>query len=188
MLDADLDHQIVVVEYDPGWPQAYERERAAICQALGDLIVDIQHIGSTAIPGLRAKPVIDVLVAVSEFADIAEYARRLEPLGYQHMTHANEVVRIFFRKGLPRTHHLHIVEDGSWEHRRLLLFRNYLLTHPDTADAYESLKRDLAERFAGNRPQYTESKTGFVEEIILLADAENVAREEGALTRIPCQG
>jgi len=186
MLDSHLDNHILVVEYDPAWPGAFEREKAAVCAAMADLIVDIQHIGSTAIPGLHAKPVIDVLIAVPHFTAMQEYARRLAPLGYRHQTQPMESVRIFFRKGLPRTHHLHIVEDGSDEHRRLVLFRDYLLKHPEIATAYEDLKQELAERFADSRPQYTESKTDFVESIVALAVAENQEQESGLLARTSC--
>jgi GrpB-like predicted nucleotidyltransferase (UPF0157 family) len=147
MLDDYLDDdRVVIVEYDPHWPAAFEQEKSAVCAVLSVLPTDIQHIGSTAIPGLRAKPVIDLLVAVSSFAPVAEYEQRLEPLGYVHIVQPNEPVRIFFRKGSPRTHHLHIVEDGSCEHHRLIRFRDYLLRHPETALAYEDLKRDLAVR------------------------------------------
>jgi GrpB-like predicted nucleotidyltransferase (UPF0157 family) len=186
MLDATQDDHVVVVNYDPTWPAAYERERAALCRALGAVITDIQHIGSTAIPGLQAKPVIDILAAVRRFEPVEVYAACLEPLGYRHMSHPNEAERIFFRKGAPRTHHLHIIEDGSWEHRRLILFRNYLLKHPQTTEAYEALKRDLAARFGNNRPLYTESKTTFILDTIRQADAENQAQEGGRLLRTPC--
>jgi len=176
MLDAHLDNdQVVIVEYDPRWPVAYTEEKIAVCAALTGMLTDIQHIGSTAIPGLRAKPVIDLLVIVPRFEAIPAYAQRLEPLGYTHSYQPMEPVRIFFRKGQPRTHHLHIVEDGSYECRRLLLFRNYLLQHPETAFEYEALKRELAERFAEDRPRYTESKTDFIQGVIALADAENNA-------------
>jgi GrpB-like predicted nucleotidyltransferase (UPF0157 family) len=180
------DDRVYIAEYDPRWPLAFAKEKSAICAVFPGPVTDVQHIGSTAIPGLRAKPVIDILVAVPSFMPIAAYAERLEPLDYRHMTHANESVRIFFRKGMPRTHHLHIVEDGSQEHRRLVLFRDYLLRHPETVVAYEELKRDLAARFAGNRPQYTESKTDFIQEIISLAVAENDAIERGHPERTTC--
>jgi GrpB-like predicted nucleotidyltransferase (UPF0157 family) len=184
--DAPLDDQVVVVDYDPAWPAAFERERAAVCCALTGHVVDLQHIGSTAIPGLRAKPVIDLLAAVERFDTIESYEQRLESLGYQHIVQPHEAVRIFFRKGMPRTHHLHLVELDSWEHRRLILFRNYLLAHPDTAEAYEELKRDLARRYADNRPMYTESKTEFIERIIAQADAEARSKGENALPPSPC--
>jgi len=188
MLDDHLDDdRVVIVEYDPRWPAAFEQEKSAVCAALSVLPTDIQHIGSTAIPGLRAKPVIDLLVAVSGFAPVAEYEQRLEPLGYVHIVQPNEPVRIFFRKGSPRTHHLHIVEDGSCEHHRLIRFRDYLLRHPETALAYEDLKRHLAVRFALDRPRYTESKTDFIQGVIALADAELAeAEESGQQARTPC--
>ncbi len=187
MLDAHHDNdQVVIVEYDPRWPAAFAEEKTAVCAALKGMLTDIQHIGSTAIPGLRAKPVIDLLVMVSRFSPILEYAQRLEPLGYTHSYQPLEPVRIFFRKGAPRTHHLHIVEDRSDECRRLLLFRDHLLRHPETAVAYEALKRDLAERFALDRPRYTKSKTEFIQSIIALATAETRASATDELRLTPC--
>lgn len=164
---------VVIVEYDPHWPEAYREEAERIAEVLEHDFVDIQHVGSSAVPGLAAKPVIDVMVAVEHFKSIEEYSRRLAPLGYQHMTHPAEAVRIFFRKGLPRTHHLHIVEYGTREYRRHLLFRDYLRRHPEAAQAYEQLKRELADRFATDRPTYTESKTDFIRSVVALALAEN---------------
>ena len=166
--------EVVITEYDSRWPAAYEREKALICQALGDLILDIQHVGSTAVPGLVAKPVIDILVAVAHFEAVEGYARRLSPLGYQHISHPDDAVRLFFRKGTPRTHHLHIVEYGTAEHRRHLLFRDYLRLHGDTARAYARLKWELASRFAANRPMYTESKTDFVHSVVAMAERERI--------------
>ncbi len=174
MSESGASDDVVIVDYDHRWPTAYEQEKALICQTLGDVILDIQHVGSTAVPGLCAKPVIDILVAVARFDAVEEYSRRLSPLGYQHVSHPDDAVRLFFRKGMPRTHHLHIVEYGTEEHRRHLLFRDYLHAHGDAAREYETLKRELASKFAANRPLYTESKTDFIRSVVVLAEGEQM--------------
>jgi len=173
MANDDQGERVVIVDYDYQWPTAFEQEKALLAQALDHDFVEIHHIGSTSVPGLAAKPIIDILVVVPRFAPLEEYRRRLEPLGYHHKFHLNEPVRLFFyNKGPQRTYHLHIVEYGTWEHRRHLLFRDYLRTHPDIAQEYERLKRRLASKFADNRPVYTASKRGFVRAVIAMAAAE----------------
>ena len=152
----------------------FEQESELIAEALGDDLVEIQHIGSTSIPGLRAKPIIDVLAAVESFAPIEDYERLLEPLGYHHHSHAEEDERIFFWKGTPRTHHLHIVEYATWEHQRHIIFRDYLRRHPEMAQWYEQVKRELWIAFKGNRPAYTKGKTAFIKTIMARAVEEIV--------------
>jgi GrpB-like predicted nucleotidyltransferase (UPF0157 family) len=163
-----------LADYDPNWPQVFEQECELVGEALGDDVVEIQHIGSTSIPGLRAKPIIDLLAAVESFAPIAEYQRRLEPLGYHHHAHPDEDERIFFWKGTPRTHHLHIVEYATWEHQRHIIFRDYLRRHPELAQWYEQIKRELWLAFKNNRPAYTKGKTAFIKTIMARAVEEIV--------------
>ncbi len=163
-----------LADYDPNWPQVFEQECDLVGDALGDDMVEIQHIGSTSIPGLRAKPIIDLLAAVESFAPIAEYQRRLEPLGYHHHSHPEEDERIFFWKGTPRTHHLHIVEYATWEHQRHIIFRDYLRRHPELAQWYEQIKRELWLAFRNNRPAYTKGKTAFIKTIMARAVEEIV--------------
>jgi GrpB-like predicted nucleotidyltransferase (UPF0157 family) len=163
-----------LADYDPNWPQAFEEECELVGEALGDDMVEIQHIGSTSIPGLRAKPIIDLLAAVESFASIEEYERRLGPLGYHHHSHPEEDERIFFWKGTPRTHHLHIVEYATWEHQRHIIFRDYLRRHPELAQWYEQIKRELWLAFKNNRPAYTKGKTAFIKTIMARAVEEIV--------------
>jgi GrpB-like predicted nucleotidyltransferase (UPF0157 family) len=163
-----------LADYDPNWPVIFERESSLISEVLGEEVVDIQHIGSTSIRGLRAKPIIDLLAAVESFATVEEYKRRLEPLGYHHHAHEDEDERIFFWKGMPRTHHLHIVEYATWEHQRHIIFRDYLRMHPEIAQWYEQVKRELWIAFKGNRPAYTKGKTAFIKTIMARAVEEIV--------------
>lgn len=159
-------------EYDPQWPQRFAQESTLIAMALGDEVVDIAHVGSTSVPGLRAKPIIDILVAVETFSPVDSYAARLESLGYHHHTHEAEADRIFLWKGIPRTHHLHIVEYATWEHQRHMIFRDYLCKHPDIARRYAEIKHQLATAFKHNRPAYTRGKTAFIKAIMDRAVAE----------------
>lgn len=161
-------------DYNPAWVTNFQAESDLLEAALGEQVVEIKHVGSTSIPGLRAKPIIDILVAVEEFAPLDDYTVRLEPLGYQHHAHDAEDERLFFWKGTPRTHHLHIVEFMTWEHQRHIVFRDYLRAHPEIAEWYEQVKRELSDIFKNNRPAYTKGKTAFIKTIMARAVEEIV--------------
>jgi GrpB-like predicted nucleotidyltransferase (UPF0157 family) len=169
MADYNPNESFELADYNPEWPVLYQRESELIEAALGDNMIEIQHVGSTSVPGLRAKPIIDILVAVESFEPVEKYCRLLEPLGYHFQTHENDAERLFFWKGLPRTHHLHMVEFATWEHQRHILFRDYLRNHPDIARLYEEIKRELAVAFKTNRPAYTKGKTAFIKSIMARA-------------------
>ncbi len=172
MAEFNPNEAVAVVDYDPAWPDLFEREAAAVCDALGDALIELEHIGSTSVPGLPAKPTIDLLAAVEAFAPLETYAAQLAPLGYRYQPHENAGERLFFWKGTPRTYHLHIVEYATWEHQRHILFRDYLRAHPQVAAQYAALKRDLAARFEHNRPAYTEGKSAFIFAIVERALSE----------------
>jgi GrpB-like predicted nucleotidyltransferase (UPF0157 family) len=170
------EEPIIVVNYDPAWPLAFEQERAQIAAALGEWARAIEHIGSTSVPGLRAKPVIDILVAVDRLDRADEYAARLAPLGYVYRPHDDDDERLFFRKGTPRSHHLHMVVLGGSEHVRHVRFRDILRAEPETARDYAALKDALAAQFRDQREAYVDGKTEFVTGV--LAHAENEDRRE----------
>ena len=138
-----------------------------------ELIVGIEHFGSTAVPGLAAKPIIDILIAVRSLARAK--ITMIEPilaLGYVYWSENPKTDRMFFVKGMPpygerRTHHVHITEPDGEMWQRRLAFRDYLRANPDEARRYEALKRDLAARFPADREAYTGAKTGTVEAIYL---------------------
>jgi len=181
MSEQKSNDDVVIVDYDPLWPAAYRFEATLIAHALADVYVEMHHVGSTSIPGLGAKPTIDILVVVAQFAPVEEYIRRLTPIGYQHVSHEDDAIRLFFRKGMAHSHHLHIVEHGAWEYRRHLLFRDYLRTHPETAQEYERLKRQLADQFGEERARYTASKADFIRSVIATAAREqSIEPPEGA--------
>lgn len=181
---------IYLTDYDPRWPSMYEAEAKRLTAALPPSIMRrIEHFGSTAIPGLAAKPVIDILVAV---CSIEEARRRtpalMEELGYAFWSENPKRDRLFFVKGLPpsaphRTHHVHMSElDGEMWHR--LLFRDYLRNHPDEAARYGVLKQNLAVRYRSDREAYTDAKSEYVDQIMATAVTEAAAeQEQQTLTR-----
>ena len=162
----NITEEVTLVPYDPAWPQMFEAERKNIEAALGDWVIEIHHIGSTAIPGLAAKPVIDIMIAVRQLEDAIECIGSLGDLGYAFIDHPQNTDRRFFRKGVPRTHHVHIVAQGNAELRDHLAFRDALRSNPAWRDQYAALKIDLAERHRNDRAQYTVSKTEFVRRVL----------------------
>ena len=160
-------YPIFVVEYDPSWPQHYADEARFLRSLFGpDLVTRIEHYGSTSVPGLAAKPVIDILVEVTSFeAAKREMIPVLDDLGYGHDWPAEHLA---FFKGYgvnaPVKHHLHVAPGG---HPVMdgLLFRDYLRKHPETARLYEELKYALAEQYRNDREGYTDAKSEFVREI-----------------------
>ncbi len=172
-----MSDAVEIAEYDPAWAAAYERERALIAGALGDLLLAIEHVGSTAVPGLGAKPVIDITVGVHRLADGEKCVRPMEGLGYEYRGDGEIPGRHYFRKFTrgKRTHHLNIVENGGdfWESH--ILFRDYLRGHPEEARQYYELKVRLAERFGTDRLGYNEAKTEFIESVLAKARAARTA-------------
>jgi GrpB-like predicted nucleotidyltransferase (UPF0157 family) len=157
--------RIAIVEYDPRWPSLYEAERARLAAVLNLHVVSIEHIGSTAVPGLPAKSLIDILVTVDHLGSPDGYIQPLRSLGYTYFPVLGNSHRYSFGKGVPHTHHVHIVEHGGDEHRRPIVFRDYLRSHPEAARQYAVLKRELAVRFHGNRHAYNAAKTDFIRSI-----------------------
>jgi GrpB-like predicted nucleotidyltransferase (UPF0157 family) len=161
--DGPLD-VIELRDPDPGWPEMFLKERALLMRSLGNIAISIDHIGSTAVPGLKAKPVIDIMVSVKEL-ELGEVQGLLEAMGYVHVP-IDEMGRLFFRKGMPRTHHLHIVEFGGEEREKHLRFRDRLIAHPEEAAEYAILKEKLAERYGHDRDAYCRGKEAFIQDIL----------------------
>ena len=167
---------IEIADYDPAWPATYDAERAALLGAVGGALVGIEHVGSTAVPGLAAKPTIDILAGVKALADADRCVAPMQALGYEYVVEYEAQLpdRRYFRRpnGTGRGFHVHMVEHGSpfWE--RLLLFRDYLRTHPKHALHYQQLKLVLAARCGEDRAAYTRGKSGFVGVIEELARSE----------------
>src|SRR5215831_10673483 len=135
-----------IVPYDPRWPAAFQAEARRLRDALGTLALRIEHHGSTAVPGLAAKPIIDIQIAVADLQPLKAYAVPLASVGYVHVPHPDDAFCPFFHRPTewPHTHHVHVVEAGGEEERRTLAFRDYLREHSDVAREYAALKRGFA--------------------------------------------
>jgi GrpB-like predicted nucleotidyltransferase (UPF0157 family) len=179
---ADQD-RITVAPYDPGWPAAFEAEAIRLRTALGALALRVDHHGSTAIPGLGAKPIIDIQVSVAALQPITTYGERLAAVGYAHVPHPDDSFCPFFHRPRqwPHSHHVHVVERGGREERRTLAFRDYLRDHSDVAHEYEALKHDLARQLTGtnheSHQEYAYAKTGFIERVVALAIQSGYPRD-----------
>jgi GrpB-like predicted nucleotidyltransferase (UPF0157 family) len=165
--------QITIEPYNPQWLQMAINEIAQLREILpADQILDIQHVGSTAIPNLSAKPVIDLQIAVASLADIKQTAiTALEKLNFKYWAENPDPTRMFFVKDMPpfgkqRTFHVHISEITNKHWIEKIAFRDYLLSHPNDAKAYEQLKIDLAQQYRHHREKYTLAKTQFIQNII----------------------
>lgn len=162
------DEPIRLVPYDPSWPNRFELEAAALRAAIGAWITgEVHHVGSTAVPGLDAKPIIDILVGVDDLETSQVCFKPLTELGYLYAPYLPEEMH-WFCKPHPsrRTHHLHLVPSDSERFRDELTFRDRLREDPAMADEYAALKRDLAKRFTDDREAYTEAKGEFVRRIL----------------------
>ena len=165
---------VAVVPYDPQWPERFEQEREHLLACLpGDLVTRVEHFGSTAVPGLAAKPIVDILVEVRSLEETRErIAPVLEAQGYDYFWRPSwgDSTPPFYAWFIKRdergdrTHHIHMVE-ADFEHWERLLFRDYLIEHPDVAQEYGELKTRLSERHDRDRVTYTEAKTAFVKEV-----------------------
>jgi GrpB-like predicted nucleotidyltransferase (UPF0157 family) len=167
---------IVVSDYNPAWSTMFEHERTSLHAALDPLVLAIEHVGSTAVPGMAAKPIIDLQASVRSLAEARfPCVERLQALGYTYLPQYEAWLpgELFFRKALagPWTHHLHILQadDPRWRDR--LLFRDYLRNHPEAAVTYAKLKRDLAAAFDDDISGYRNAKDAFVAETMAEARA-----------------
>ena len=178
-----MNELLEVVPYDQEWPRAFSAERARIAAVLGALAVRIDHNGSTSVPGLAAKPIIDIQVSVERLHPIEVYAPQFTHLGYIHVPHADDAFCPFFHRpaAWPHTHHVHVVQAGGDEERRTLAFRDYLREHSDTACTYADLKRALAPQYSAmefsSRQAYAQAKTAFITRVIERALSEGYPRD-----------
>ena len=159
-----MDYVIEIVPYNPDWPHQFRMEAEKIREALGQEVVDISHMGSTAVPGIQAKPIIDILVEVQDIHKMDSLNGEMVKLGYEPKGEFGIPGRRFFVRNYQhhRTHHVHIFQTGHADIERVLGFRDYLIAHPEDAEAYGKLKVRLAQQFREDREHYTEGKTEFV--------------------------
>jgi GrpB-like predicted nucleotidyltransferase (UPF0157 family) len=159
-----FDPAIRIVRYDPAWAEMFEREAGTIRAALGSVAVRVEHVGSTAVHGLDAKPIVDIQVSVASMEPVDAYRRPLEGLGYLYVVHPDFPDFPFLGKPAvrPRTHHIHICVAGGHHERRHLAVRDFLRAHPEEAAAYAAFKRVIAERHPGDRLAYMARKDRYV--------------------------
>jgi GrpB-like predicted nucleotidyltransferase (UPF0157 family) len=162
---------VKLAPYSAEWKQLFEQEKAAIWRVIGASILDIQHIGSTSIPGMLAKPIIDIGVAVTDFDEARVCILPLEGLGYAYRGEFGIPRRHYFTKGDPRLFHLHMCEVQSEEWSNQIHFRDFLIQHPELADEYAQLKVRLAEKYPTDREAYLEGKAPFIEKVLKMAKA-----------------
>ena len=157
---------IIVISYQSGWKSRFDELYAQLSEVLGSLSIGIEHIGSTAVPGLHAKPVVDIDVIISNAADFQQVQERLSCIGYKHVGDLGVPGREAFELRQQREsitdHHLYVCRESADELRRHLQFRDYLLAHPEAASEYGRLKCELARKHRDDREAYTDAKSQFI--------------------------
>jgi GrpB-like predicted nucleotidyltransferase (UPF0157 family) len=167
-----LSDRVELSEHDPSWAERFEEEKGKLAGIFDGQAVGIEHIGSTSVPDLCAKPIVDVLVGLRELEVSEEQIAAMQELGYEYLGEYGLPGRLFFRKD-PRTHHVHVVQHGGMHWDRQLTFRDALRTDTDERRRYDEFKRKLAA--AGySRESYTELKTPFIREVGARARARGV--------------
>lgn len=159
---------VKLIKYNPAWEKSYKREKEIIKKVFGANALKIQHVGSTAIPDILAKPIIDIGLIVPSLESAKEYVPQLQKIGYALKQNDTRTERLFFTKGPEekRTHYLHIGEKGNGYVEDMILFRDYLRQHPDEAKKYGNLKKKLAHAYGQNREIYTAKKAKLVQNIV----------------------
>ncbi|MBD3192632.1 MAG: GrpB family protein [Candidatus Heimdallarchaeota archaeon] len=171
-------NSVEISNYDPNWPKEFEEEKQRLLSLIGSHVIGIEHVGSTAVPGLGAKPIIDILIGLKDLNDAKSCIPLLERLNYEYVPEYEDELpeRRYFRKPPRgqgrRKFHIHMVATSSdfWE--RQLLFRDYLRLHPEVAKEYYILKKELVAKFTNNRRMYTDNKTVFITKVLEKAREE----------------
>jgi GrpB-like predicted nucleotidyltransferase (UPF0157 family) len=162
----DIHAPVELIEYQELWPEMFAREREQILQALQGKILDVEHIGSTAIPGMPAKPIIDILIIIEDLQNAKFCIQPLRGLGYAFIDYPQNTDRLFFRKGTPRSHHIHIVERGGDSERDHLHFRDVLLSDDTLRNEYLQLKLDAMRQYKHRRALYGERKNELIKKAL----------------------
>jgi len=162
---------VEIIPYTDEWPRRFRLLAGGMRAALGATARRIDHIGSTSVPGLSAKPIVDMQISVADFEPLDAFRLPLESLGYVFRADNPELTKRYFREGpgQPRTH-IHVRRRGSWAEQFALLFRDYLRSHPDEADKYAAVKRALAEQHATDQTAYTDAKDPYLWQLMYRAD------------------
>lgn len=158
--------KVILVPHDSAWASMYELETARILSACGDQILATEHVGSTSIPGIHAKPIIDIAIAVRELKDADKMQAGMAGLGYDYPRDVGIPNQYVYGKGNPRKYIVHVQEYDSQHWRDYLKFRNALRNDPGLAKRYERLKLELARKYADDRATYTDGKASFVANVV----------------------
>ena len=177
-----MTERLQISPYDPGWVMEFSAELNRLAHVLGTLARRIDHHGSTAVPGLEAKPIIDIQISVEQLQPLRAYADPLASLGYVHLPHVDDAVCPFFHRPgpWPHTHHIHVVQAGGPGERRTLAFRDFLREHPGVARDYVELKKQLATLADAadplSREAYANAKSEFIDRVVQMALAAGYPR------------
>ncbi|WMM33765.1 GrpB family protein [Shouchella clausii] len=162
---------VTLLEYDPEWPNQFDREASRIRSVLGNKVLQLEHVGSTSVPGLWAKPIIDILLVVIDSADEMTYVPDLEKAGYTLRIREHEWYEHRLFKGPDTDINLHVFSEGASEVTRMLRFRDLLRSNNADRDKYASVKRHLAQRQWRHVQHYADAKSGIVQEIMERANS-----------------
>lgn len=155
--------QVIVTPYQSSWPEAFQEEKEQLKTIFGDRLLAVHHIGSTSVPGLSAKPILDILPVVDSLDGIEAFDAAMEQIGYEAKGEFGMSGRRYYRKGGDnRTHHIHLYADGNPEIMRHVVFRDYLRQHPEEVEAYSTIKERLAHQYPEDISAYIAGKDSFV--------------------------
>ena len=162
-------------EYNPKWKEMFNEEKENLKKIFQSLAINIEHIGSTSVEGLSSKPIIDIAVTLNKLTDFEKVKKYFEKEPYSIKKDSVDD-EILIRKGSEdnRTHFIHIMEQSSDRYKNTILFRDYIRNHIEILQEYEQLKKDLAEKYADNRPMYTASKNDFIQKVLKLSGNEGI--------------
>jgi GrpB-like predicted nucleotidyltransferase (UPF0157 family) len=175
MKDIGLERGIVkLLPHNPRWKDLFEEEADFLSGILNHFFPNIEHIGSTSIPGIVAKPIIDIAVAVMDLSELYDIIEIMETNGYEYRGEQGIPDRHLFVKGTKtvRTHHIHLMPITHYQWETHQLFRDYLINHPNYASQYDFLKKSLQQKFSKDRVKYLDGKSGFIEKVIEIAQKE----------------
>lgn len=166
-----MSEEIEIVPYAKGWPSRFEKEKGILQHAIGGTAARIEHVGSTAIPGMPAKPVIDILIESKTFPPGKAIISSLAVVGYVHKGERGVPGRHFFKKGSPRSHHMHFTALDGEVASRMIRFRDILRGNSSLTSEYRELKQALALQFRNDRDAYALNKTDFVNRVLAMNDS-----------------
>jgi GrpB-like predicted nucleotidyltransferase (UPF0157 family) len=168
------DNVVHLKPYKVIWKWMYRLEKFRLKTSLDGFVVDIQHVGSTAIPGMPAKPIIDICIAIADYRAAMRCVHLIERIGYKYKGENDSLQQHLFVKGQPTAYYLYMVESGNEILKNGVYFRNFLIQHPDIASNYVTLKQKFAKRFATDRREYQQAKRSFVQQVIEMTRSENI--------------